>query len=133
MFVDADFRASAEYREFWQRLNAGEYLAGQYRRIGKGGKEIWLEASYNPILDLNGRPYKVIKYATDITKQVGLLSELKTLIDRNFGEIDQAVALLNQQSGDALRTTATPRPTSRWWRRAPRSWRRRSARSRPTW
>jgi methyl-accepting chemotaxis protein len=104
MFVAADYRAGAEYREFWQRLNAGEYMTGQYRRIGKGGKEIWLEASYNPILDLNGKPYKVIKYATDITKQVALLSELKTLIDHNFGEIDQAVAQLNQQSGSALRT-----------------------------
>ncbi len=106
MFVAADYRASTEYREFWQRLNAGEYLAGQYRRIGKGGKEIWLEASYNPILDLNGKPYKVIKYATDITKQVALLSELKTLIDHNFGEIDQAVAQLTQQSNNALKTTA---------------------------
>src|SRR5438034_987860 len=76
MFVDDAFHASADYREFWQRLNAGEYMAGQYRRRGKGGKEIWLEASYNPILDLNGKPYKVIKYATDITKQIALLGEL---------------------------------------------------------
>ncbi len=58
------------YREFWAALNRGEYQAGEYKRIGKGGKEVWIQASYNPILDLNGKPFKVVKYATDITKQV---------------------------------------------------------------
>ena len=47
----------------------GEYDAGQYKRIGKGGREIWIQASYNPILDANGKPFKVVKYATDITQQ----------------------------------------------------------------
>ena len=58
---------AAEYREFWASLNRGEYQAGEYKRIGKGGKEVWIQASYNPILDLNGKPFKVVKYATDIT------------------------------------------------------------------
>ena len=106
MFVDAAYRASPEYREFWQRLGAGDYLAGQYRRVGKRGQTIWLEASYNPILDLNGKPFKVVKYATDITKQMSLLGDLKVLIDRNFGEVDQAIDQLNQQSGNALKSTA---------------------------
>jgi methyl-accepting chemotaxis protein len=70
MFVDAAERDSAEYRAFWASLNAGNYQAGEYRRIGKGAKEIWIQASYNPILDLNGRPFKVVKYATDTTAQV---------------------------------------------------------------
>jgi methyl-accepting chemotaxis protein len=105
MFVDTAYRDSADYREFWARLNAGEYLTGQYRRLGKHAKEVWLEASYNPILDLNGKPFKVVKYATDITKQITLLGELKTLIDCNFGEIDQAIAELNRQSGSALQNT----------------------------
>ncbi len=69
IFVDEAFRQSAEYREFWAKLNRGEYQAAEYKRIGKGGKEIWIQASYNPILDLDGRPFKVVKYATDITKQ----------------------------------------------------------------
>ena len=58
------------YREFWAALNRGEYQAAEYKRIGKGGKEVWIQASYNPILDLNGKPFKVVKYATDITQQV---------------------------------------------------------------
>jgi methyl-accepting chemotaxis protein len=70
LFVEPDHRSSDEYRRFWQKLGRGEYDAGQYRRLGKGGREVWIQASYNPILDLNGKPFKVVKYATDITAQV---------------------------------------------------------------
>src|SRR5437667_1306470 len=70
MFVDPSERGSAAYREFWARLNRGENQAAEYKRIGKGGKEVWIQASYNPILDLNGKPFKVVKYATDTTAQV---------------------------------------------------------------
>jgi PAS domain S-box-containing protein len=67
MFVDEAYRQSADYKEFWAKLNQGEYHAAEYKRLGKGGKEVWIQASYNPILDLNGRPFKVVKYATDVT------------------------------------------------------------------
>ncbi|HGM5036349.1 TPA: methyl-accepting chemotaxis protein, partial [Stenotrophomonas maltophilia] len=70
LFVEPDHRSSDEYCRFWQKLGRGEYDAGQYRRLGKGGREVWIQASYNPILDLNGKPFKVVKYATDITAQV---------------------------------------------------------------
>jgi len=70
MFVEPAERDSAEYREFWAKLNRGEYQAAEYKRVGKGGKEVWIQASYNPILDLNNKPYKVVKYATDVTRQV---------------------------------------------------------------
>jgi methyl-accepting chemotaxis protein len=70
MFVEASERDGAAYREFWANLNAGRYQAGEFKRIGKGGREIWIQASYNPILDLNGKPFKVVKYATDTTAQV---------------------------------------------------------------
>jgi methyl-accepting chemotaxis protein len=70
MFVEPAMRDSAEYKEFWAALNRGQYQAGEYKRIGNGGKEIWIQASYNPILDLNGNPFKVVKYATDVTRQV---------------------------------------------------------------
>lgn len=70
MFADPDYAKSAEYKEFWAKLNRGEYDAAEYKRLGKGGREIWIQASYNPILDLNGKPSKVVKYATDITQQV---------------------------------------------------------------
>ncbi len=69
MFVDAEYAQSREYRDFWANLGRGEFDAGQYRRIGKGGREIWIQASYNPVFDSNGRPYKVVKFATDITAQ----------------------------------------------------------------
>jgi methyl-accepting chemotaxis protein len=91
IFVDPDYRASQEYRAFWETLQRGEFLAAQYRRIGKGGREVWIEGSYNPILNADGKPIKVVKFATDITKQIALLGQLKTLIDVNFAEIDQAV------------------------------------------
>ena len=67
MFAQPDFARSKEYREFWNSLGRGEYKTAEYLRVGKGGKEVWLQASYNPIFDMNGRPYKVVKYATDIT------------------------------------------------------------------
>jgi methyl-accepting chemotaxis protein len=70
MFVDASDRDGAAYREFWANLNAGQYQAGEFKRIAKGGREIWIQASYNPILNLNGKPFKVVKYATDTTAQV---------------------------------------------------------------
>ncbi|AVT79313.1 PAS domain-containing methyl-accepting chemotaxis protein [Rhodopseudomonas palustris] len=70
MFVDPAEREGAAYRAFWAALGRGDYQAGEYKRIGKGGREVWIQASYNPILDLNGRPFKVVKYATDTTRQV---------------------------------------------------------------
>jgi methyl-accepting chemotaxis protein len=70
MFVEPAERDGAGYREFWAALNRGEYQAAEYKRIGKGGKEVWIQASYNPILDMNGKPFKVVKYATDTTRQV---------------------------------------------------------------
>ncbi|SCB52600.1 methyl-accepting chemotaxis sensory transducer with Pas/Pac sensor [Bradyrhizobium shewense] len=70
MFVEPAERDGAAYREFWAALNRGQYQAAEYKRIGKGGKEVYIQASYNPILDLNGKPFKVVKYATDTTRQV---------------------------------------------------------------
>ena len=68
-FVDTVQAQSAEYRGFWEALRRGEYQTGVFRRIGKGGKEVWIQASYNPIFDLDGKPFKVVKYATDVTAQ----------------------------------------------------------------
>jgi methyl-accepting chemotaxis protein len=70
MFVSPSERDSAEYRDFWARLNRGEFQSGEYKRVGKGAKEVWIQASYNPILDLNGKPFKVVKYASETTAQV---------------------------------------------------------------
>lgn len=67
MFCEPEYVASAEYKAFWEKLARGEYDAGEYKRFGKGGKEIWINASYNPIFDASGRPFKVVKFATDVT------------------------------------------------------------------
>ena len=91
MFVEESFRASVEYRQFWEALNRGEYQAGEYKRIGKGGKEVWIQASYNPILDLNGKPFKVVKYATDITAQKLQQQELRDKVDIMLGVVGQAM------------------------------------------
>jgi methyl-accepting chemotaxis protein len=72
MFVDGDYATSADYKRFWQKLNRGEFDGGRYKRIGNNKKTIWIQATYNPIMDLNGKPYKIVKFATDITEQVNL-------------------------------------------------------------
>ena len=70
MFLDADEANSAAYREFWAALSRGQFQSGEFRRVGKGGREIWIRASYNPIPDAAGKPFKVVKYATDVTEEV---------------------------------------------------------------
>jgi methyl-accepting chemotaxis protein len=108
MFVEPGMRTSPEYLEFWRRLKNGEFQTAQYKRIGKRGREIWIEASYNPILDASGRPYKVVKYATDVTQQVGLLINLRDMIETNFGEIDAAVGQSTREASSASQAaTAT--------------------------
>ena len=70
MFCEPEEYNSAEYQQFWKRLNSGEFVAGRFKRIDSNGREVWLEASYNPVLDANERLYKVVKFATNITDQV---------------------------------------------------------------
>ena len=69
IFVDPAYAKSPEYKKFWETLRSGKYMSAEYQRFGKGGKEVWIQASYNPILDMNGRPFKVVKYATDVTAE----------------------------------------------------------------
>jgi methyl-accepting chemotaxis protein len=79
MFCEPGYANSSEYRQFWERLRAGQYEAAEFQRFGKGGREVWIQASYNPIFDAAGRPVKVVKFATDITERKrceGILAEL---------------------------------------------------------
>jgi methyl-accepting chemotaxis protein len=69
MFVDPADANSTEYKQFWSDLAAGKFQSAVYRRIAKGGREIWIQATYNPVFDRAGKPVKVIKFATDITAQ----------------------------------------------------------------
>jgi methyl-accepting chemotaxis protein len=109
LFVEQAYRESTDYREFWADLNRGVHKAAQFKRIGKGGKEVWIEASYNPILDRRGRPYKVVKFATDVSGQKAIYADLLGKIDainRSQGmiefELDGTVIAANQNFLDLL-------------------------------
>ena len=80
MFVEPAYAASAEYREFWEALRRGDYRTAQYRRLAKGGREVFIQATYSPIRDASGRPYKVIKFATDVTDQVRTVEAVRALV-----------------------------------------------------
>lgn len=112
MFVDPAEKGSTTYRDFWAALNRGEYQTAEYRRVGKGGREVWIQASYNPILDASGKPFKVVKFATDITNQVRervRRAALSQSIDTDLSEITRAVSTASEQAtraADASTETA---------------------------
>ena len=91
MFVSPEERSSAGYRAFWLKLARGELDAGQYQRIAKGGRKVWLQASYNPILDAAGKPLHVVKYATDITEQVSFASQLRSAVEETQAAVTAAM------------------------------------------
>ncbi|MBL4601366.1 MAG: PAS domain-containing methyl-accepting chemotaxis protein [Emcibacteraceae bacterium] len=104
MFVEPGYAQSAEYKQFWEALARGEYQANEYKRLGKGGKEVWIQASYNPIFDPSGNPFKVVKFATDITAQVLARQEASrvgALVDESLGQIQKTVANASEQSVSA--------------------------------
>jgi methyl-accepting chemotaxis protein len=104
MFVQADERQSSAYAEFWRRLGSGINDTGQYLRIGKGGREVWIEASYNPILDGEGKPFKVVKYATDITHRFTAAQQLRDAVQgltENAERASQANALAHEATNVA--------------------------------
>jgi len=93
VFCDDEYAASAAYRRFWGKLNRGEFDAGRYKRHGNNGKTVWIQATYNPIFDADGKPVKVVKFATDITDQV-MLEE--AAVARAESERRKVDALLEQ-------------------------------------
>ncbi|MEN4920200.1 methyl-accepting chemotaxis protein [Achromobacter spanius] len=80
MFVPPEEAMGAAYKDFWRRLRNGEHDTGQYLRVGKGGRQVWIEASYNPIFDAQGRPFKVVKFATDITRRFTAAQTLRVAV-----------------------------------------------------
>ena len=81
IFVDAAYAAGPEYERFWQKLRSGAFDIGRYKRIASDGREVWIQASYNPIVDAKGRAFKIVKYATDVTEQVRQARLLKAAVD----------------------------------------------------
>ncbi len=99
LFVSSEEQNSAEYDQFWQDLNKGKYRAAEYRRIGKNNKEIWLQASYNPIFDLDGNPFKVVKYATDITARKFAINQIKNALVK-VSKGDLTAIITDELEGD---------------------------------
>ncbi len=110
IFVEPEFARSQDYAAFWEALRRGQFQSAEYLRIGKGGKHVWIQASYNPIFGLDGKPAKVVKFATDVTerkKAVDALSaSLLHLADGNLdARIDTAVQSDFEPVRDALNRT----------------------------
>ena len=112
LFIEPAYKASAEYKQFWRDLGDGKFQSAEYKRIGKGGKEVWIQASYNPIFDESGQPVKVVKFATDITasiKERAINERYAAMVDNSpinimFADRDLKIQYLNPSSTKTLKT-----------------------------
>lgn len=91
LFASEEVRTSTTYREFWEKLRRGEYDEGRYMRLAKGGRVVWIQASYNPVLDAAGRPWKVVKYATDITANVMAEEQMRRAVSETGRVVQSAI------------------------------------------
>jgi len=104
MFCDPQDVATADYRDFWARLSRGDYNAGRYVRVSKHGYRVWLQATYNPVFDESGRPYKIVKYASDITAQVERerrMQENLIAMSEKIEELSQSIEGIAQNTREA--------------------------------
>jgi methyl-accepting chemotaxis protein len=93
MFCEPAYAQSPDYKSFWETLRRGEFIASEFMRVGKGGKQVWIQASYNPIFDMNGKVFKVVKFATDITGRVENVETLAGLLKKLAdGDLSLSVA-----------------------------------------
>jgi methyl-accepting chemotaxis protein len=108
MFCESSFSNSPEYSRFWEKLNRGEFDAGDFKRIHKSGKEVWINASYNPIIDTNGKVTKVVKFASDITamKNMAVMKQMVDLspINTMYADIEGNLIYMNNASRETLRS-----------------------------
>lgn len=105
MFCEPTFAASPAYTQFWAKLNRGEFEAAEYKRVGKNGKEIWINASYNPILNAAGKPFKVVKYATDVTELRRVIIALESMAGGLASSATQLTSMATQMSDNAKKTS----------------------------
>lgn len=94
IFCDQSYVNTQEYSDFWRKLSSGVFDSGRYKRLGKGGREIWIQATYNPIFDPSGKPFKVVKFATNISQQV----EIENIVQRLANEFSEQSAEISSRS-----------------------------------
>ena len=105
MFCDPAYTQSADYQQFWAKLAAGQFVADEFLRLGKGGKEVYIQASYNPIFDMNGKVFKVVKFATDVTERVANVKRLADgLQSLSEGDLTQKIEAPFLPALERLRT-----------------------------
>ncbi|MBD8612213.1 PAS domain-containing methyl-accepting chemotaxis protein [Pseudomonas putida] len=105
MFCEADLVGSSEYSDFWKRLNSGEVFSGQFKRIGKHGLTLWLEATYNPVFDADGTLTKIVKFASDITERVEKFEEDSRSASRAY-HISAETEKVAEQGAEVIQQTA---------------------------
>ncbi|UYL07350.1 PAS domain-containing protein [Bdellovibrio sp. SKB1291214] len=104
MFCDSDYTRTTEYDQFWSKLNRGEFDSGRYMRKGAGGRTVWIQATYNPIMDASGKPYKVVKFASDITEQYMLEQSIKVKAEEDQKKVDQLLTVVSRAAAGDLTT-----------------------------
>ncbi len=102
MFVEESYRNSSEYKTFWERLNRGEFESAEFRRVGKNGKKVWIQASYNPILGLDGKPFKMVKFATDISDRKAAEAKINQLVEELQRRIKQYSSFIKRVAAGDL-------------------------------
>lgn len=112
IFCSPDYIRSLEYRDFWIKLNKGEIHSGRFHRIGKYGRDVWIQASYNPVFDLRGQPVRIIKYASDITEQVQLEQQIQACsksMAAHAGALTQSITSINSATDTATELASRTR------------------------
>ncbi len=101
MFCEEKYKSSNEYRDFWKKLNEGKFDYGQYLRIGKNEKKVWIRATYNPILDFDGKAFKVVKYATDVTARKNMMFDIQRNVEKLNSSLNHLSNASNTMSKEA--------------------------------
>lgn len=103
IFCTLEYTQSEEYRDFWLRLNEGKFISGRFHRVGKFNRDVWIQATYNPILDLNGQVTKVVKYAYDVTKEVQLEQSINQKTELMRTRLNQVIERIDLVVKDSAR------------------------------
>ncbi len=101
IFCEESYKNSNDYKDFWKKLNQGQFEGGEFLRIGKNGKNVWIQATYNPIMDIDGKPFKVVKYAVDITNKKNTMFEIGENIQKLTNSLNNLSSASNTMSKEA--------------------------------